>query len=69
MLRFSSFDREPYQTKPPTINAAPSDGVSLLADVATEHVTHPDESAVDVAGNLSHSSRSRQCNKPIINRY
>jgi hypothetical protein len=40
MLRFSSFDREPYQTKPPTINAATSDGVFLLADVATEHVTH-----------------------------
>jgi len=39
------------------------DPISLLADVATKLLTHPDERAVDVAGSLSHPSRSRQCNK------
>src|SRR5215831_20366752 len=34
-----------------------------LADVATKLLAHPDESTVDVAGSLSHPSRSRQCNK------
>jgi len=38
-------------------------GISLLADVAAELLTHPDEGAVNVAGNLSHSSRGRQCNQ------
>jgi len=39
------------------------DRISLLADVATELLADPDKRAIDVAGSLSHASRSRQCNK------
>jgi len=34
-----------------------------LADVATELLAYPDESAVDVAGSISHTSRGRQGNQ------
>src|SRR5262245_61433906 len=36
---------------------------ALLTDIAPEFLTDPDESAVDVAGSLSHASCGRQCNK------
>jgi hypothetical protein len=39
------------------------DDISLLADVPTELLADPDESAVDVAGSLSHAGCGRQCNK------
>jgi len=37
--------------------------ISLLADVATELLTHPDKSTVDVARSRTHASGSCQCYK------
>ena len=37
--------------------------ISLLADVATELLTHPDESAINVAGSRTHARGSCQCYK------
>src|SRR5215475_16157997 len=44
-------------------------GISLLADVATELLTHPDKSTVDVARSRTHAGGSCQCYKRDINRY
>ena len=42
----------------PTVN-----GISPLANVAAELLTDPDESAIDVAGSLTHASCGGQCDK------
>src|SRR5262245_21374490 len=38
-------------------------GIFLLANVAAELLTDPNEGAIDVAGSLTHASCGRQCDK------
>jgi hypothetical protein len=47
------------QVKAEAVIADRFDDISLLADVPTELLADPDESAVDVAGSLSHAGCGR----------